>query len=185
MRYLTGCFFITALVSCSKAVPNPLSASASSPVAFAPIPSPTVTIPVPAGPPAFALTLASFKVQLFRRDRRSPLQYVPVKLQVIETSGKSGAALRTLDVDAVGGVRDRDCTPEQMVRGAVLAPAASRDFAVTLGYCVPYAVTGVEVSEVTFLATFADDDGRLGELRGSANVTDCTLGGIPGAIDCK
>ena len=44
---------------------------------------------------------------------------------------------------------------------------------------------GGRVTEVSFTATFADEGGKVGQVRGSANVTGCTLGGKPGLISCK
>jgi hypothetical protein len=129
--------------------------------------------------------VSTFRVLLFRHDAKSPFQYELTNLDVIETSGKSSATLRSLAVDAPGGERDGDCTQDQMVRGRIIAAGASRDLAATMGYCAPYVDTRAEVSEVTFIATFADDQGRIGEVTGSANVADCTLGGTVGLINCK
>lgn len=54
-----------------------------------------------------------------------------------------------------------------------------------MGYCMPYATTHAEVSLVTFAATFADDEGRVGLVQGGVSVAGCTLGGKEGSISCK
>ena len=146
-----------------------------------PPPPPLVTT----GSAAWTLELTSFKVKLFRREPGAPLQYEPETLALKEIGGRSSAILLSLYVDVPGGRRDGDCTDAQMVAGEIIGAGATRDLAVTMGYCMTYAVTSHEVTEVSFTATFADDAGKVGQVRGSANVTGCTLGGKPGLISCK
>lgn len=154
--------------------------------------TPPATPATPPAPPfvttgsaAWTLELTSFKVRLFRREPGGPLQYEPETLALKEIGGRSSAILLSLDVDVAGGNRDRVCTDAQMVAGEIIRAGATRDLVVTMGYCMPYAVTTAEVTEVSFTATFADDGGKVGQVRGTANVTGCTLGGRPGLISCK
>ena len=163
-----------------------------------PVSKPPATPATPPAPPfvttgsvAWRLELTSFKLQLFRREPGAPLQYVPETLALKEIGGRSSALLRYIYVDVPGvvhlpgGNNVSDCTDAQMVAGEIIGAGATRDLAVTMGYCMPYAVTYAEVTEVSFTATFADDAGKVGQVRGSANVTGCTLGGKPGLISCK
>ena len=191
MRSLMGCLMVTvtiALSGCSsgKVSPrSPVAPSVAAPVIPAAVPVTSTSAPVPSGPPSFALTVSAFRVLLFRRSGSRIFQYEPEKLELVETSGKSSATLLTLDVDAQGGGGDRDCLNVEMVRGQIIAPGKTRDLATTMGYCMPYADTTVEVSEVSFTATFADDQGRVGEVRGSVDVTGCTLANSDGLVICK
>jgi hypothetical protein len=191
MRSLMGYLTVTVTIGlsgCSDnkgSIPSPVAPSLAAPVASAPAAAAPIPLPVPAGPPAFALTVSTFQVQLFRYPGSNYFQYIPEMLELSETSGQSSATLRTLDVDAPGGVRDRDCPDDVMVRGQVIAPGSSKDVVATMGYCVPYADTPSEVSEVSFIATFADDQGRSAQVHGTSNVAGCTLGGNVGLISCK
>ena len=187
MRYHTALIAATTLASTG-------CGSATEPSTRSPVPPPTVAPRPPivtTGSAAWTLELLSFKVKLFRREPGAPLQYVPETLALKEIGGRSSALLRYIYVDVPGvvhlpgGNNVSDCTDAQMVAGEIIGAGATRDLAVTMGYCMPYAVTYAEVTEVSFTATFADDGGKVGQVRGSANVTGCTLGGKPGLISCK
>ena len=163
--------------------------SVTEPPTRLPVSTPPAVPATPPAPPfvttgsaAWTLELTSFKVKLFRREPGAPLQYEPETLALKEIGGRSSAILLSLYVDVPGGQRDGDCPGAP---GEIIGAGATRDLAVTMGYCIPYAVTNAEVTEVSFTATFADDAGKVGQVRGSANVTGCTLGGKPGLISCK
>jgi len=49
---------------------------------------------------------------------------------------------------------------------------------------MPYAVTKLEETQVTVHVAFVDDDGRLGAIQRTIDVSGCTLGGKPGLITC-
>ncbi len=158
-------------------VPNLVRESSTIPV----VPDP----PIVSGPVRFALQVSEFKVHLFRPDSFSRFQYGPTVLRLRETSGKSSATLKSIHVDALNAERGRDCGQDDTVRGETIAAGDTRDFEATLGYCMPYAVTGSEVSEVTFTARFEDEGGNVAEVRGSTSVAGCALSGKPGLVPCE
>ena len=191
MRYRTA--IITAATLAFSGCGSVTEPSTRLPVSTPPAIPATPPAPpfVTTGSAAWTLELLSFKVKLFRREPGAPLQYEPETLALKEIGGQSSATLRYIYVDVPGVVRVpggnnvSDCTDAQMVVGEIIGARATRDLAVTMGYCMPYAVTNAEVTEVSFTAIFADDGGKVGQVRGSANVTGCTLGGKPGLISCK
>ncbi len=135
--------------------------------------------------PAFSLAVSNFSVKLFRRVGSPYFQYEPSVLELTETSAKSSATLLALDVDAPGGSRDRDCTPDQTVGGQVIEAGGKRNFVVTMGYCLPYTISTSEVTQVSFTATFKDDQGRVGQIQRAISVTNCTLAGKDGIVSCE
>jgi hypothetical protein len=50
---------------------------------------------------------------------------------------------------------------------------------------MPYAVTGSEVSEVTFTATFEDVGGNLADVQGSVNVAGMHVGWQDRIVACE
>lgn len=135
-------------------------------------------------PPAFSLVVSNFRVKLARRAGEAYLQYVPSVLELTETSAKSGATLVALDVYAPGGGGANDCTPDDTFRGQVIEAGGKRDLAVTMGYCIPYITSKSELSQVSFTATFRDDQGRTGQIQRAVSVTNCTLAGKDGIVSC-
>lgn len=131
------------------------------------------------------MALTRFSVHLFRRAGSPFLQYAPEHLELAETGGKSSATLLSIDVDVPGGARDGDCTNEQKVQGQTIGALATLDIGVTMGYCIPYATTHTEVSQVTFTAKFADVQGKVGQIQGTLSVAGCTLGGKEGLVSCR
>ena len=187
MRYFIAA--VSALcLACSTAT-DPVRPIPSIPDAPAKPPTPPVVLPVPpyavTGSAAWTLALTRFSVQLFRRAGSNVLQYEPDHLEFTETGGKSSATLLSIDIDVPGGQPDNTCTSEQKVQGETIGAGATRDLAVTMGYCMPYATTHDEVSLVTFTATFADDQGRVGLVQGGVSVAGCSLGGKEGLVSCK
>ncbi len=184
MRYFIAAVSVLSL-ACTAAIdpvgPVPkVPGTPATPPMVQPVPPFTVT-----GSAAWTLALRRFSVRLFRRAGSPVLQYEPEHLELTETGGRSGATLLSIDVDVPGGERAGDCTSEQKVRGETIGPLATRDLAVTMGYCMPYAVAQAEVSQVTFTATFADDQGKVGQVQGAVSVAGCTLGGNEGLVSCK
>ena len=145
-------------------------------------PAPTFTV---TGSAAWTLELNHFSVLLFRRAGSSVFQYVPEHLELSETGGKSSATLLSMDVAVAGGIWDGDCTSEQTVRGQTINPGGTRDFVATMGYCIPYATSHAEISQVTLTATFADNQGKVGQVQSVVSVAGCTLGGKEGPVSCK
>ena len=190
MRYFIAAVSALALACTSATDPvSPVSKAPKVPeVPEVPVTPPAVT-PVPpftvTGSAAWTLALTRFSVQLFRGVGSNVLQYVPEHLELTETGGKSSASLIWIDVDVPGGQRDGDCTDEQKARGEIIGAGGTRDFAVTMGYCVPYATSHAEVSQVSFTATFADDHGKTAQVQGAVSVAGCTLGGKEGLVSCK
>lgn len=135
--------------------------------------------------PAFSLVVSNFRVSLFRRVGSPYFQYAPSVLELTETSGNSAATLIAIDVDAPGGSRDGDCTPAQTVGGQVVRAGGKRDLVASMGYCIPYAVSASEVSQVSFTTTFMDDQGRMGQIQRAVSVTNCTLAGKEGGVSCE
>ena len=191
MRYLGTAIATAALgVTACGSVTDPSVSRPSTTRPAAPASPPVQSPPTPPrvftpGPPAWSLQLTAFSVGLFRRTPGAVLQYGPERLELSETGGKSSAVLVEIHVDVPQGTRDADCTSAEMTRGETIGAGQSRDLAVTMGYCMPYATTDSEATEVSFTATFADDAGRIGQVRGIANVAGCTLGGGVGLISCR
>ncbi len=177
---------LIALAGCTYPRTSPVSPSASLPSTPVSSSSTSAAPVAPAAqePPAFALSIASFKVQLYGSSS-SDFEYWPVSLQIVETSGASSATLKGLAIDVAGGYRDGYCSQADVVKGQVIPAGGSRDLVANLGYCVPYADSKSEVSTVTFTAVFADDQGRTAKVEGSANVAGCTLAGRAGQVSCQ
>jgi hypothetical protein len=129
-----------------------------------------------------ALTVDVFKVELFRRNNGSPYQYEPLTFVVTETTGRSTATVKGIEISSPGGQNDYDCAELPPVR---IGPGQTIDLARELSYCMPYVDTRTLSTEVAYKLTFFDGEGNAGEIAGSVNVSGCTLGGKPGLVVCQ
>jgi hypothetical protein len=95
-------------------------------------------------------------------------QMAPDKLEIRETTGRTHAVLTSIHVSAPGGREDHTCTPAEEVAGVVIGPGQTLDLKAGVGYCMPY-ITGTAAGrELSFVATFADDQGQVGRIGATA-----------------
>ena len=91
-----------------------------------------------------------------------------VKLRLSETSGQSGALLKTIAL-SIPGSTDYGCGEVVTIN-----PGETWDMD-SLGYCAPGVAiqksVGTEVSSVSLVVAFTDAEGRAGSLTSSVNVT--------------
>ncbi len=123
--------------------------------------------PVPPGPPTTVLAVSLFTVTPIPPSQASDWIEYRVKLRLSETSGKSGATLKTITLSAAG-TTDYGC-------GEVVGinPGETWDLD-SLGYCAPGVslhTVGASVSRVSLFVAFTDDEGRAGSLTTSVDVT--------------
>ncbi len=151
--------------------------------AFVPPPAPpTAGPPIPGGPAASSLVFSAITVQLFKRGAPDPFQYVLATLKLMETTGRSGITLQTISVLTPSGRTDSDCPGIGVVH---IDWGETLDLVPRLGYCMPYAVAKSEETQVTVHVGFVDDNGQLGAIQRTIDVSGCTLGGKPGHITCN
>jgi hypothetical protein len=180
-----ACAVLAALtsVACDSKLPDGGGAAITAPTTTVapatpvPLPSPATSIP-----PVSALRVDLFKVELFRRSTGSPYQYEPRTWVVTETSGRSSATVRGIEISSPGGENDYDCQELPPVR---IGPGETIDLARELGYCMPYVDTRILSTEVAYKLTFVDGEGNFGEIAGSVDVSGCTLGGQSGRVVCQ
>lgn len=183
-----------ARTSSTRAMVLSLAAALACPGCGSPtLPTPTVTTPTftgpaapapapfPPGPATSVLAVSKLTIDLSRVGL-SLLAYLPRTLALTETSGKSGATVRTIDVTTANGTPDSMCMGIGSIR---IGAGQTLDLAPALSYCMPYTLTSSLASVITVTLTFADDDGRLGSLVSSVDVSACTLDSKAGAVLCN
>jgi hypothetical protein len=171
---------VTAMACASEPIPT---APPSAVVTAAPPPPPANPLPVPGGPAASSLAFSTVTVLLFQRTTGAVFQYEPEILGVSETTGGSGVNVQRIDVITPGGTIESDCVG---LGGPLrIEPGQTSDLAARLSYCIPYAVTRSEETQVTVHVAFVDDNGRDGAIQRTLDVSACTLGGKPGLTVCK
>lgn len=159
--------------------------TAPAPAPLAPSPSSPSPDPGPGpAPSASSLAVSQLTISLFQRNGASYVQYFPVVLVLTETSGQGGATVKGIEVSTGVGTNEYDCTGG--IGGDIrINSGETRDLAPGLSYCMPYAVTPAESSQVALQITYVDDQGRSGRLETTADVRGCTLGGRPGQVICR
>jgi hypothetical protein len=124
----------------------------------------------PSGPPTAVLAVSTFTARLVPPTSGKDYVDYDVKLRLSETTGKSGATLKTIKLSALpsgnSGSSSDGCWP----KGLRIAPGETWDME-SLGYCIPEVSGRTEDSSVSLVVTFTDDDGRSGQIQGSATVT--------------
>jgi len=116
------------------------------------------------------------KVTVTRVPPAAPKEpiYYEARFELKETSGKSGATIRSVAISVGGGEVEStgpDCWGEvvRVPSGGTLTYFDSgwED----LSYCAPFAASRVEAEGFSVIVTFVDDDGRRGTLGATGPVT--------------
>jgi hypothetical protein len=168
MRPLIAVGFLAAL-SCLPACGGE-NRSVTAPSPTAPAASPVPPNPRP-GPSTAVLAVSTFTAVLVPPALTRTSFGYDVKLELSETSGRSGATLTKITLIFPSG--DTDNTgPGCWGKPVRINPGSTWDMArASLGYCALEPGSNNEVSSLALSVTFIDDDGRSGSVQGNAIVT--------------